>query len=105
LKPALYKRSSESEVGFGRSFLPPSNENLQATIFQAITFFLLVFFGISRKYCQLYLTQFTLLVRRQGLEIRQVLEACCRGSPLTRFEVCQYHSPPAVLIGELSMQK
>jgi len=101
LKPALIKRSSESPAEFNRSTaMMMLTVEICRTVREAITFFLGVFYGISRKYCQLYLNQFTRKYNSScEIELRKALQLCCRGSPFTRSHIFHYRSPPAVLIG------
>lgn len=104
LKPALTKRSCESPAEFIRSTTPLLVDELCETAREAITFFLVVFYGISRKYCQLYLNQFTRKNSPCDLEARKALQLFCRGSPLTRSHIFHYHSPLAVLIGNSTLR-
>lgn len=99
LKPALIKRSCESTAEFIRSTTLMLVDELCETVQEAVALFPVVFYGISRKYCQLYLNQLTRKHSPCDIEIRKALQLCCRGSPLTRSHIFHYRSPPAVLIG------
>lgn len=100
LKPALFKRSKEKPKE-----IPPTPKDIlfreEATsdvVSAAITFFLLVFTGVSRKFAQSYVSQFGLYINPQARELKSLVQAALNTTGQLQRQLRSYRSPPVVLI-------
>ena len=92
---ALFKSSSEPE------FAPMEDDevdgNTQAYAGQFVTFLLVVFHGVSRKYVQLYLSEFSYTQGKASTRLIKMLRCLVRGSPINENKIKSYVSPDTVL--------
>lgn len=101
LRAGLFKPSSERSQ---ESFLPvpieryPHQVAPEGVIADAVRFFLAVFWGVSRKYSQLYLNEFALWSSGAYPTETQLILAILRPVSYRGSEVYRYRSPPVVLL-------
>jgi transposase-like protein len=70
-----------------------------------IAFLLSVFRGVSRKYSQLYLAEFNLIIKRRSIDFRDFLSMCIRGHPSTCHDIADFHSPFIVRVARSAFQQ
>lgn len=101
LRAGLFKPSSERSR---ESFLPvpiemyPHQDAPKGVIADAVRFFLAVFWGVSRKYSQLYLNEFAFWSSGAYPSGTQITLALLRPVAYRGSEVYRYRSPPVLLI-------